>query len=177
MVNVHIVRHVTLGQLNRFQNGCHLLRTITHFDHVAFLHAIGRDVHFLAVHTHVAVVDELTGCKHGRHKFGAVDNSVKAAFQQTNQVFTGVAFDTLGFTIDAAELFFGQVAVVAFQLLLGAQLQTEIRQFALTTLAVLAGAVFATVYRRFRATPDVFAHAAINFVLGRRAFGHGWSPS
>jgi hypothetical protein len=70
-------------------------------------------------------------------------------------------------------LLFGQVAIVALELLLGAQLSTEIRELALAALTVLAGAIFATVDRRFGAAPDVLAHAAIDFVLGSRAFGHG----
>ena len=47
-----------------------------------------------------------------------------------------------GFGIDAAELLLGDVAVVALELLLGAQLQAEVGQLALAALAVLAGAVF-----------------------------------
>ena len=43
----------------------------------------------------------------------------------------------------------------------------------IVALAVLAGAIFATVDGGFGAAPNVFAHAAIDFVLGRRAFGHG----
>jgi hypothetical protein len=50
---------------------------------------------------------------------------------------------TLGLGEDAAELLLGQVAVIALQLLLGAQLQAEIGQLALAALTVLAGAVFA----------------------------------
>ena len=86
----------------------------------------------------MAVVHELTRGKHGGHKLGAVDNRVQTALKQTDQVFTGIATDTLGFCIDAAELFFGQIAVIAFELLLGTQLQTKVRQFCLAALAVLA---------------------------------------
>ena len=102
-----------------------------------------------------------------------VAEAVQTTLQQTNQVLTGVAFDTGRFREDALELFFRQVAVVAFQLLLGAQLQTKVRQLALAALTVLAGAIFTTVDGGFRTTPDVFTHPAVNFVLGRRAFGHG----
>src|SRR5690606_37599338 len=61
---------------------------------------------------------------------------------------------------------------LALQLLLGAQLQTEVRHLALAALAVLAGAVFALVHRGLRTTPDVLAHTAVNFVLGRFALAH-----
>src|SRR3546814_9616469 len=57
-------------------------------------------------------------------------------------------------------------------LLLGAQLHTEVGKLALAALAVLARAVFAAVDRGLRTAPDVFAHTAIDFVLGRRALAH-----
>src|SRR5690606_37021525 len=103
---------------------------------------------------------------------GAINDGVQTALQQADQVFTGVAAHTLGFGIDAAELLFGQVAVIAFELLLGAQLGAEIRQFALAALAVLARAVLALGKRRRGAALDVFAHAAVDLVLGSGAFGH-----
>jgi len=120
----------------------------------------------------MAVVHELAGGKHGGHEFRAVDHGVQAALQQTDQVFTGIALDALGFGIDAAELLFGQVAVMAFQLLLGAQLDAEIAELGLAALAVLAGTVIAAVDRAFRTAPDGLAHAAVEFILGRGAFGH-----
>jgi hypothetical protein len=110
--------------------------------------------------------------KIGRHELGAVDDGVETALQQADQVLAGVALDALGLGVDAAELLFGQVAVIALELLLGAQLQAEVRHLALAALAVLAGAVFAAVDRGFRAAPDVFAHPAVDLVLGRGAFGH-----
>ncbi len=93
----------------------------------------------------MAMVDELTRCKHGGNEFGAVDNRIQTALEQTNQVFAGITTDTLGFSIDAAELFFSQITVITFKLLLGAQLQTKVRQFCLAALAMLAGAIFAAV--------------------------------
>ena len=153
-----------------------MLGPITYFDHVAFLDAVGRNVNLLAVHADVAVVYELTCGENGCDELGAVHNGVQAALEQTDQVFTCIAFYTLGFTVNAAELLFGQIAVVALELLLGAKLDTEVGNLALAALAMLAGAVFATVYRGFRTAPDVFAHTAVNFVLGSCAFCHGCSP-
>src|SRR5690606_10435813 len=75
------------------------------------------------------------------------------------------------------ELLLGQVAVVALQLLLGAQLQAEFRHLVLAALAMLAGAVGAAVHRGLRTTPDVFAHTAVDFVLGAMALGHRSSIS
>jgi hypothetical protein len=91
----------------------------------------------------MAVVHELARGEDGRHELRAVDDGVEAALQQADQLFTGVAAQTLGLGEDAAELLFGQVAVIALQLLLGAQLQAEVGQLALAALTVLAGAVFA----------------------------------
>jgi hypothetical protein len=120
----------------------------------------------------VAVVHELARGEDGRHELGAVDHGVEPALEQADQVLAGVALDPLGLGVDAAELLLGQVAVVALELLLGAQLGAEVRQLALAALAVLAGAVFAAVDRGLRTAPDVFAHAAVDLVLGRGALGH-----
>ena len=126
VIRLDVVRHVTLGQLRCFEQGNHLLGPITYFDHVAFLYAVGRNVNLLAVHADVAVVYELTCGENGCDELGAVHNGVQAALEQTDQVFTCIAFYTLGFTVNAAELLFGQIAVVALELLLGAKLDTEV---------------------------------------------------
>ena len=114
----------------------------------------------------MAVVDELAGSKDGRHELGTIDQCVETAFQQADQLLAGIAAQPGGFGIDAAELLFGDVAVIAFQLLLGTKLDTKVGQFALAALTVQAGAVFAAVDRGLRAAPDVFAHTAIDFVFG-----------
>ena len=62
----------------------------------------------------------------GRHELRAVDDRVEAALQQADQVLAGVAAQPLGLGVDAAELLLGQVAVVALELLLGAQLRAEV---------------------------------------------------
>src|SRR4029077_6910897 len=76
------------------------------------------------------------------------------------------------FLIDAAELTFGNVSVIAAQFLLGFELHTVIGELALAALAVLAGAVLAPVDRAFRTTPDVLAHPAVDLVLGFHTLGH-----
>jgi uncharacterized membrane protein YedE/YeeE len=173
VIDIQIFRCIALGRGNGFQNNTQLLGAITHFDHVAFFHPVRRDIDPLTVDSDMAVIDELTRSKNRYNEFGAVNNRIQTALQQTDQVLTGIAFYTFSFGIDPAELLFGQIAVIAFKLLLGAQLGAEIGQFALAALAVLTGAIFTTIYRGFRTTPDVFTHPAVNFVLGRRAFGHG----
>jgi hypothetical protein len=105
----------------------------------------------------MAVVHELARGEDGRHELRAVDHGVEAALQQADQVLTGVAAQTLGLGEDAAELLFGQVAVIALQLLLGAQLQAEVGQLALAALAVLAGAVFAAVETGDFGRPQMFS--------------------
>ena len=72
----------------------------------------------------------------------------------------------------ALELLLGDVAVIALELLLGLELDAEVRNLALAALAVLAGAIFALVDRGLRAAPDVLAHAAIELVLGAGALRH-----
>ncbi len=120
----------------------------------------------------MAVVHELARGKDGRHQLGAVADRIQATLQQTHQHLAGVAAHAFGFGIDLAKLLFGQVAIVTLQLLLGAQLRAEVRQLVLPALAVLAGAILALVHRRFRPAPDVFAHPAVDLVLGRGALGH-----
>src|SRR5205814_9632406 len=77
-----------------------------------------------------------------------------------------------GLLVDPADLLLGQVAVVALQLLLGAQLKAEVGDLLLAALAVLAGAVGPRVDRGFRTAPDVLAHPAVELVLGAMALGH-----
>ena len=120
----------------------------------------------------MTVIDELACRENGCYEFGAINHCVQTAFQQTDQIFAGIALHPNSFSINAFKLFLGNIAVIAFQLLLGAQLSAEIRQFTTATLAMLAGAVITTVDRAFRATPNVFTHAAVNFILCRKALAH-----
>ena len=50
------------------QDQGHAARLFTDADHIARLDAVGRDVHPLAVHLHMAVIDELASRKHGRNE-------------------------------------------------------------------------------------------------------------
>src|SRR6266851_452287 len=72
----------------------------------------------------------------------------------------------------APELPLGDVAVIAAQLLLGAQLHAVVGELALAALAVLAGTVLAAVHRALRAAPDVLPHAAVELVFRFIALGH-----
>ena len=119
----------------------------------------------MAIDGDVAVIDELTRRKHGWHELGAIDDRIQAAFQQADQVFRGIALAAIGFFIDARKLLFGQVAVIALELLLGAQLQPEIGDLGLATLTMLAGAIGAAIDGRFGAAPNIFAHTAVEFIL------------
>src|SRR3546814_1970357 len=74
------------------------------------------------------------------------------------------------------DLLFGDFAVIPLQLRLRAGLDAEVRHLALAALTVLAGAIFAAVDRALRATPDVFAHPAVEFILGALALRHMSSP-
>src|SRR5690606_25376053 len=83
-----------------------------------------------------------------------------------------VALAARGFFVRRRELLLGDVAVVALQLLLGLQLQAEVRNLLLAALTVLAGAVRALVDGGFRPAPQVFTHHRVEFVLGAMALGH-----
>ena len=70
------------------------------------------------------------------------------------------------FGVIFAELLFGNIAVIALELLLGLELGAEVGRLALAALAVLAGTIFAPVDRALRAAPNVLAHTAVDFVFG-----------
>src|SRR6202011_3790643 len=97
---------------------------------------------------------------------------VEPALEQPDQMRAGVALHPDRLLVDAAELALGNIAVVAAQLLLGAQLHAVVGELALAALAVLAGAVFAFVHRALGAAPDVLPHAAGELVLRFTALGH-----
>jgi hypothetical protein len=120
----------------------------------------------------VAVIDELARGKHGGDEFGAIHHGVEAALQQADQVLAGVALHAAGFHIDAVELAFGNIGVVPFKLLLGAQLHAEVRELALAALAVLARAVFTLVHGALWAAPDILAHTAVDLVFRLTALCH-----
>src|SRR5690606_3180226 len=169
VVGVDVVRHVTLAEGNRLEHDGELLRGVLDLDDVARLDEVARDVDATAVHAHVAVVDELAGGEDRRHELGAVDDGVQATLEQADEVLARVTTQADGLLVVAAELLLGNVAVVALELLLGAQLGAEVRQLALAALAVLAGAIFAAVHGALRAAPDVLAHTAIDLVLRRNS--------
>src|SRR3569623_1623 len=166
------VRHVALGELVGFEHYCELLGSVLDLDDVADLHLVAGDVDALAVHLDVAVVDELAGGEHRRYELGAIDDGVETALEEADQVLARVALETGRLDVDGVELTLGNVGVVALELLLGAELRTEVGELALAALAVLAGAVFTLVDGALRAAPDVLAHTAIDFILRLTALSH-----
>ena len=118
------------------------------------------------------MVDELARGEHRRHELGAIDHRVEPALQQADQVGARVALHAHRLHIVLVELALGNVAVIALELLLGLELGAEVGRLALAALAVLAGAVFALVERAAGTTPDVLAHAAVDFVFGFCALRH-----
>ena len=118
----------------------------------------------------MAMADDLACSKNGWCELGAVYNHVQTTLQQTDKVLRRIALHVAGFLIGALELLFSYVAIIALELLLGAQLDAVIRQLAFAALTMLTGAIFALIYRGFWAAPDVFTHPAVKFIL--RAFAH-----
>ena len=143
-----------------------------YLDHVAFAAAVARNVDPAAVDLHMAVAHELPRGEDCGHEFCAINDGVEAALQKADQFLGGVAAEPRRLAIDRLELLLGDVAVIALQLLLGAQLHAEIRQLGAAPLAVLAGAVFALVDRALGAAPDVLAHPPVDLVLGVLALAH-----
>src|SRR6185369_9587281 len=77
-----------------------------------------------------------------------------------------------GFLVVATELPLGDVAVIALQLLLGAQLRAIVGKLARLPLAVLAGSIGPLADGALVAAPDVLPHAAVKLEFGGRALGH-----
>src|SRR5262249_49227753 len=120
----------------------------------------------------VAVTDELPGREHGRHEFRSINDGIEPALQQADQVRAGIALHPDRVLVDAAELPLGDVAVIAAQLLLGAQLHAVVGELALAALTVLARAILAAVHGTLGAAPDVLPHAAVELVFRFTALGH-----
>jgi len=120
----------------------------------------------------MTVADELTRSENGWGELGAIDNHVEALFEQADQILAGIAFHRCSFFISAAELLFRHIAIIALELLLGAQLNAEVGQFAFAALTVLAWAVVTTIDGRFGTALDILAHTAIELIFGTGTFGH-----
>ena len=116
-VNVNILGNVAFGTAESFQNQSHVAGLLADLNHIAWLQARRTDVATTTIDQNVAVIDELTRCEDRRHEFRAVNDGIEAGFQKTDQVFGRVAFQAVGFFVNAKELLFRDVAVVAFQLL------------------------------------------------------------
>ena len=177
LVEIHreIVRHVALGRFDGLQHQRHGAGLLPHLDDVAVAHPVGGDVEPPPVHPHMAVVHELARGEDGRHEFHPVNDGVEAALQQLDQVLAGVAPPAHRLVVEAAELLFGDVAVMALELLLGAQLQAEIGGLA-PALAVLARPVFPPVIGALGPPPEIDAEAPVDLVFRALAFCHGFLP-
>src|SRR5947209_4547652 len=100
------------------------------------------------------MADELPRREHGWNELRAVHNGVKSALQERNHVRARIAFHADRLLVDAAELPFRDVAIVAAQLLFRAQLNAVVRELALAPLPVLSGSIFTAVDRAFGPAPD-----------------------
>src|SRR5260221_9036720 len=165
VIALDIVRHVALGQADRLEHHRQLLRLLLELDEIADLDAIARDGHAPAVHLDVAVADELARGEHGGNELRPVDDGIEPALEQSDHVRAGIASHANGFGVNAAELPLGNIAVIAAQLLLGAQLHAVVGYLAFAALPVLAGTIFAAVDWALGAAPHIFAHSAVDLVF------------
>jgi hypothetical protein len=177
VIGLDIVRHVPLGQLGGFENRRQLLGFRRQLDHIAGLEPHRWDGDPLAIDLDMAVAHELAGGMNGRDEFGAIDDGVDPPLEKPDQMLRSIARHARGFRIEIAELALGNIGVIAFKLLLGAELDAEIGKLALAPLAMLARAIFAFIDRTLGAAPDVLAHAAVNFMFRGSALRHRETPS
>jgi hypothetical protein len=120
----------------------------------------------------MAVAHQLAGGEWRGHEFRAIDHGVETALKQADHVLAGVAGAARRVGVIFAELPLGDVAVIAFELLLGLKLGAIVGELLGAALAMLAGTVRALVDRALGTGPDILAHAAIDLVLGICALGH-----
>src|SRR3546814_6009692 len=100
-----------------------------------------------------------------RRELGAIEDHVQAALEQADQVLRAVAFHAAGVGVGPLELLLGHVAIIALELLLGAQLDDEVGHLAHAALSVLAGTILALVVRALRGNEAVLANAAVEFLF------------
>ena len=163
--------NVTLSQFHSLKHERHLLGFISHLDDIAFAHAEAGNVHALAVDRDVAMVDKLPRREHRRHELHTVDHRVKPLLEQTDEVLASVTAASHRFVVSTTELLLRNIAVVATQALLGAELNTIVARFA-ASLPMLARAVFSDVHRALGPAPQVFPEAAVELVFRTQSFGH-----
>src|SRR5262245_32238322 len=123
----------------------------------------------------MAMAHELPSREHGRDEFRSIDDCVEPALQEPDQLLRRVALKPGRLAIDRFELLLGDVAVIALQLLLGAELLAIVGEFAAASLTVLARTVFALVIRALGTAPDILAEPPVDLVLGVNAFGHAFT--
>src|SRR6185312_8733502 len=112
----------------------------------------------------MAVAHELPGREHGRDEFRAIDDCVEPPLQEPDQLLRGVAPKPGRLAIDRFELLLGDVAVIALQLLLGAEL-----------LPGLAPTALASAMRAPGSAADVLAEPPVDLVIGQHAIGHAFT--
>src|SRR5690606_1588478 len=171
-VGCDVIGNLALGQALRLDHQRHFLGLVAEADDIARHDPAAGDVALHAVDADVAVADDLARGEDRRRELGTVDDHVEPLLEQADQVLAGVALHAIGFLVGPLELLLGDVAVVALELLLGAQLQAVVAHLALAALAVLARAVGTAVHGAVRTAPDVLAHPAVEFMLGALALRH-----
>ena len=106
-------------------------------DHITSTNGIGRNVHLAAVHFDSAVADELAGFRARRAKAHAINDVVKAALKELQELFASVAAKAGSLSEIAAELPF-ENAVHALGLLRFTHLVAIVRRAGSGNLTVLA---------------------------------------
>src|SRR5882757_75587 len=137
-------RPVTLGLLGNDER-IHAHRLGSDVDDVVPGHPEAGDVHLLAVHGEVPVVDQLAGHPPGTGQTGPVYDVVQPGLEDLQQVVTGLAGTPAGFLVVAAELLL-QHAVGEARLLLLLGLQ-QVLGLLDPDPAVLAGRIRAALER------------------------------
>src|SRR5579871_3673526 len=172
VIDVNVVRNVTLGTLSSLDYERHVARLLRQLHGIADLHLITCDCDALAVHLDVPMTHELTRRERRRHELGAIDEGVEAAFEQADHILASVALAPGCFLVVAPELPLGDVAVIALELLLGLKLGAIVGELLRAPLSMLTRTIGALVDGALGPAPDAFAHAAVKLVFGVCALAH-----
>ena len=136
------------------------LALLTNCHNLTGLHAVGSDVHHLAVNSDVLVVDELTSSSTGGGDTEAVNDVVETALEALKKNLTGNAAGSSSLVEEIAELLL-EYTIGLFSLLLLGEHDTVFGRLATTTITGVAA-----IHTLVRVAEDVLTKLAAELHLG-----------
>ena len=153
-----------LTTFHRVLDDLKLFSFLTDADHIARLHAIGRNVDFLAIHFDMRMGDELAGGVDGRREAGSENDRIQTSLQKLDHGLTGVGGLGGRLAVVVYHLSFVHV-VLATEALLFNQLALVFRQFGTPGVSAVLSRGIGTAFhdlRRLRSDGDAKAAGETN---------------